>query len=42
MNKYVEDVHILTVANRLADIIVKYEISKRNQIDDNSDFEVDE
>ena len=42
MNKYCEDTDIPSVANRLADAIVDYEISRKIPIDDENDFEIDE
>ena len=42
MDKYCEDPNLPTVANKLASMIVDYEISRKIKIDDLSDFELDD
>ena len=41
LNKYCESIDVPTVANRVADIIVNYEINQKINIADENDFEMD-
>ena len=42
MNKYCEDPDLPSIANKLAEMIVNYETTKKITIEDTSDFEVDD
>ena len=42
MNKYCEDPNLPSVANKLADMIVDFEIASKIPIEDDSDFEIDD
>ena len=42
LNKYCEDINVPTVANRMADMIIDFEMSKRIPIENEDDFDVDD